>query len=129
LFSDAGIGLPHVVLSDRLPSLARLHEGTLRRDGALASETPLTLSFAIECRAPGRLRFEGVKVELTDLQGFFTFSTFARDPKEYRVLPALAADVPHATFVKQHNILPLVGTHRHARPGGSSELLDLRDYI
>jgi hypothetical protein len=116
-------------MTDRLPGLARVCHGKLRGDGALSTDAPMTLGYEIDCRAPGRLRFEGVKVELADLQGFFTFITFVRDPREYRVLPVLAVEASHASFVKQRNVLPLIGTHRHARPGGASELLDLRDYI
>lgn len=129
LASAGSLGLSYVVMAERLPALARVQEGSLKIDGALAKETPLTLAYAIVCPAPGWLRFEGVKIELADLQGFFTYATFVADPREYRVLPALALKASQASFVKQHNILPLLGTHRHARPGGSSELLDLRDYL
>lgn len=127
--SESLLALPYVLVTDRLPALANIDNAELHRDGALASDHPLTISYAIECKAPGRLRFEGVKVEVADLQGFFTYATFVRDPREYRVLPALAVESSQAPFVKQHNVLPLLGSHRHARPGGSSELLDLRDYL
>ncbi len=129
LVSDSAFGLPYVVMTERLPALARLKDGPLQCDGSLNRETPLSLTYTIECPAPGWLRFEGVKVELADLQGFFSVATFVADPRAYRVLPALAIKASYSSFVKQHNILPLLGTHRHARPGGSSELLDLRDYL
>src|ERR1051325_8556104 len=129
LSSESFFGLPYVVASERLPALAQFPEGTLRRDGPLAADQSMTLSYMLECRSAGRLRFEGVKVEIADLQGFFTFATFVRDQRAYRVLPPLAVEASQASFVKQHNVLPLLGTHRHARPGGSSELLDLRDYL
>jgi uncharacterized protein (DUF58 family) len=124
-----GVELPYAVMTDRLPALAEARDGKLRSDGVLAKATPLKLSYAIQCRAAGVLRFEGVKVELADLQGFFTYAVFVRNSREYRVLPQLTVEASHAPFVKLHNILPLLGTHRHARPGGSSELLNLRDYI
>jgi hypothetical protein len=95
----------------------------------LAKVAPLTLDYAVETPGAGWLRFEGVKIEVADLQGFFTYATFLHEPHAYRVLPALAVKASQPSFVKQHNSLPLLGTHRHARPGGSSELLDLRDYI
>src|SRR5581483_3809763 len=41
----------------------------------------------------------------------------------------LAVEAGHPAFVKQHNALPLMGKHRHPRPGSGSELLDLRDYL
>ena len=129
LINKAGIRLPYVVMTDRLPALARLREGAFCVDGPLAKETPLHLTYAIECPAPGWLRFEGVKVQVADLQGFFTHATFVHDPRVHRVLPALVVATSHTSFVKAHNVLPLLGTHRHARPGGASELLDLRDYL
>jgi hypothetical protein len=117
------------VVSERLPALARVKEGTLRLDGPFSRDTPLSFTYTLVCPAPGWLRFEGVKIELADLQGFFSHSTFVADSHAYRVLPALAVEASDAPFVKQHNILPLLGSHRHARPGGSSELLELRDYL
>lgn len=129
LASHGSLALPYVVVTERLPALARFRDGVLRIDGTLAKDAPLTFAYALECPAPGWLRFEGVKVELADLQGFFTYATFLAAPRACRVLPALTIKASHASFVKQHNILPLLGTHRHARPGGSSELLDLRDYL
>jgi hypothetical protein len=123
-----GVALPYVIASDRLPALARLHDGAAQVDGELRAETPLLLSYHIDCPAPGRLRFEGVRLQLADLHGFFSAALFVRDPREYRVLPPLAVEAGHPSFIKQHNALPLLGSHRHARPGGGSELLDLRDY-
>ncbi len=35
----------------------------------------------------------------------------------------------HIPGVKRHNLIPLIGTHAHRRPGSGSELLDLRDYL
>lgn len=129
LNSAGGLALPYVVMTERVPALARREDGPVCVDGAVSSESPLSLAYALICPSAGWLRFEGVKIQLADLQGFFTHATFVHDLREYRVLPTLAVEASHATFVKQHNTLPLLGTHRHARPGGSSELLDLRDYI
>jgi uncharacterized protein (DUF58 family) len=129
LANEGALGLPYVLMTERLPALAMVTDVDLRADGALGAEQPMTLRYQLECKAPGRLRFEGVKVEYTDLQGFFTFATFVRDLREVRVLPALVVESSQAPYVKQHNVLPLLGTHRLARPGGSSELLDLRDYL
>ena len=129
VYNEGLLNLPYVVLMERLPEFAHWKDGDLRIDGALVTDRPLVLAYRIECPAPGRLRFEGIKLQLADFQGFFTFATFLRDPCEYRVLPMMAVEASHSSYVKQHNILPLLGTHRHARPGSSSELLDLRDYI
>lgn len=127
--SEGGMDLPYVAVFDRLPALARLTEGSLHIGGELMLTAPLVLKHHIQCRSAGRLRFEGVQVQVADLQGFFTHVTFLREPRDYRVLPALAVAPAHGTFMKHRNIMPLLGTHRHKRPGTSSELLDLRDYV
>jgi uncharacterized protein (DUF58 family) len=129
LSSEGMLALPYVVMTDRLAPLARMRAGTHCIDGALSADSPLTIEYALECKSAGWLRFEGVKLQFADLQGFFTCASFVHDLREYRALPAIAIKASQASFVKKHNILPLLGTHRHARPGGSSELLDLRDYL
>lgn len=128
--SGAGLlALPYLAATDRMPALGRLRDGATCVDGSLGPDSLMIIAYTIECPAAGWLRFEGVKLQFADLQGFFTHSTFLHDLREYRVLPTIANKAPHAAFVKKQNVLPLVGTHRHARPGGSSELLDLRDYL
>lgn len=129
LSSDGWLALPYVVVTDWLAPLARLRDGTTCVDGPLSSESPIEIAYTIECPGAGWLRFEGIKLQFADLQGFFTDTTFLHDLCEYRVLPPIVSKAPHVAFVKRENVLPLVGTHRHARPGGASELLDLRDYI
>src|SRR5262249_15375100 len=49
--------------------------------------------------------------------------------RQYRVMPALADARGRFPTAKRHNLLPLIGAHRHRRPGSGSELLDLRDYL
>jgi uncharacterized protein (DUF58 family) len=126
--SEGAIGLPMIVLMDRLPALARLTHRSLRAEGTLAPGQPLLLTYMLSGRAPGVLRFEGIQARLADLQGFFTCAAFLREPRSYRVLPGMIA-AARTTRLKKYNVLPLVGTHRHVRPGTGSELLDLRDYL
>jgi len=128
VLSDAPVILPYVIVSERVPALATVHAGDVHLDGTLSNTSPLEWTYSLVCASPGRLRFEGIKIDVVDPQGFFTFATFVRTPKEYRVLPAMVIESTQTPFVKLHNTLPLLGSHRHARPGGSSELLDLRDY-
>ena len=82
------------------------------------------------CKAPspGVLRFEGVKVRVADLHGFFYRRVFLRDPVEFLVLPPLTDDEGRQRATKRFNTLPPPGIHRLRRPGSGSELLDLRDY-
>src|SRR5262249_18261381 len=75
------------------------------------------------------IRFEGVGVHIADVQGLFYHNVFVPNVRQYRVLPALADARGRIPAAKRDNILPLLGHHRHARPGSGSELLDLRDYL
>jgi uncharacterized protein (DUF58 family) len=129
LSCDRAMALPFVVVTDRVPAPARWLGGTTQTDGALSADAPLEIEYAIQCPGPGRIRFDGLRVQFADLAGFFYQILFVRDVREYRVLPALPLDPAHATFVKTQNTLPLLGTHRHPRPGSGSELFDLRDYL
>jgi uncharacterized protein (DUF58 family) len=120
--------LPYVRFADRMPFGAELATGKPHTEGALASASPLTTLYQLRCPATGRLRFEGVRVELADPQGFFYHVAFVHDPVLFPVLPALALSDGRKTTLKRFNVLPAHGIHRFRRPGAGSELLDLRDY-
>jgi uncharacterized protein (DUF58 family) len=121
--------LPYLKLSDHVPFGIEQGSGETEVDGALTAEHELALKYNIRCTAAGRVRFEGVRVQLADFQGFFYHATFLPEVIEYRVLPPLADVEGHRPTVKRHNLLPAPGLHRHLRPGSGSELLDLRDYL
>jgi uncharacterized protein (DUF58 family) len=121
--------LPYVRATDRVPFAVGHVAGETAADGAVAPEHPLELSYRIHCTAPGRARFEGLGVQLADLQGFFYHTLHVAGVVEYRILPPLADVEGRAATVKRHNLLPSPGLHRHPRPGTGSELLDLRDYL
>lgn len=123
------LGLPWLLMNDRVPFGLDHLEGDPHRDGGLAPGQPLDLSYRVRCSAPGKVRFEGVSVHLADLQGLFYHTTFVPQIQVFRVLPPLADAKGHAPAVKRHNLLPPPGVHRHRRPGSGSELLDLRDYL
>ena len=89
----------------------------------------MELRYRIHCFAVGRLRFEGTRVQMADLQGFFYHSGFVSEPCAYRVLPMLVDAEGRGPTAKRHNLLPPPGVHRLRRPGSGSELLDLRDYL
>lgn len=121
--------LPYVLAVDRVPLLAGWQDGDPWIGGSVGRDQPLALDYRIRCPAAGKLRFDGLKVTVTDLQGFFHRSAFVRDPARFRVLPPLSEAADGSPRKKRHNQLPLLGTHRLLRPGSGSELLDLRDYI
>jgi uncharacterized protein (DUF58 family) len=129
LHLDGLLGLPHAAVTDRVPFAAALLEGQTEASGPVAARRPLSLTYRIRPRAPGRTRFEGLRLRLADLQGFFYFETFVPAVIEYRVLPVLADAGGRPAARKRHNLLPPPGIHRLRRPGSGSELLDLRDYL
>jgi len=116
-------------IQDRLSPLLTLTDGTLKNAGPLAPDVPLELRYRIRCAAPGNVRFEGIEVHLADLQGFFVHVHFLRAPQRYRILPRIVDYKSTLATTKKSNLLPLLGVHRHRRPGSGSELLDIRDYI
>jgi uncharacterized protein (DUF58 family) len=123
------LSLPYVRLSEFLPFNAHDVRGQTERDAVLLRGQPEALRYSLRCEGPGQLRFEGVRIQLADPQGFFYHSTFLRSAQVFRVLPPLADAQGRRPSVKRHNLLPSPGLHRHLRPGSGSELLDLRDYL
>lgn len=121
--------LPFVIAIDKFPALAAWPEGESWTSGSLSRRQPLVIEYPLQCPAAGRLRFDGVKFIVTDLQGFFHQTVFVREQKTVRVLPPLVEGPSGVPSRKRHNLLPLVGMHRLFRAGGGSELLDLRDYV
>jgi uncharacterized protein (DUF58 family) len=122
-------GIPYLRLTDFLPFNVEALSGISEREGTLSQNQPLTLAYHLRCPAAGRTRFEGVRVQLADTQGFFYHATFVAAPRAYRVLPPLADIAGQRPTLKRFNLLPSPGVHRHLRPGSGSELLDLRDYL
>ena len=125
---DGKARLPFAVCEDRLPSIADVLDGDNEHAGEIRPQEALEISYTLRCPSPGILRFEGVKVRIADLHGFFYHRLFVRDPAEYYVLPPLSDDEGKQRADKRFNTLPPPGIHRFRRPGSGSELLDLRDY-
>lgn len=123
------VRLPYVLAVDRVPILARWKENDPWAEGRLSQESPLKIAYRVHCPSAGRLRFDGVKIQVADLQGLFAGIFFARNMKAIRVLPAVFAKATSANARKSHNLIPLMGTHRHRRPGTGTELLHLREYV
>jgi uncharacterized protein (DUF58 family) len=122
------LSIDHALLSDRPPAGSGPVEGELRYSGPLAAGAEVSWEYRVHCPAPGALRFEGARVQLADVQGFFYFETFLRRPMVLAVLPKLVDADARQRATKRFNLLPPPGIHRLRRPGSGSELLDLRDY-
>jgi uncharacterized protein (DUF58 family) len=125
---DGSGDLPFVILADWIPTDGKLVEGSEEVTAALGRE-PAEIKYRLKCPVPGELRFEGVRVRIADRQGFFYHRTLIRDGSTYPVLPRLTGAEGQRRGSKKINIFPPPGVHRLKRPGGGSELLDLRDYI
>jgi uncharacterized protein (DUF58 family) len=126
---DGLVGLPYVRAADRLPILLDLQRGLNLGEGPVGVNQPLRIEYNVQCRAAGMIRFEGLSVQVADVQGLFVHHLFVPALRTYRVLPALADAKGRMPVAKRHNLIPLLGAHRFARPGSGSELLDLRDYL
>lgn len=129
LINAGGWRLPIVHAVDRVLPLAEVLRETMENCGPLAGGEPLEIRYRARCAACGLVRFDGVRLAISDLQGFFVHVLFVRDGKTLRVLPALVDARGRLAGLKRHNQLPLLGHHAHRRPGTGSELLDLRDYL
>src|SRR5262249_19346025 len=117
-------GLP----PDRPPAGAGPAEGRPRYHGPLAPGPAAEWAYRVHCPVPGTVRFEGTRVQIADLQGFFYFETFLRRPVVFPVLPKLVDAEAKQRATKRFNLLPPPGVHRLRRPGSGSELRELRDY-
>lgn len=120
---------PYVAVADPVPFGVRHEEGKTTGDGALQAGEPITLEYHVQCPQAGVARFEGVRVEVTDLQGFFARVVFVRAPVVLPILPKVLVRHGGGPTVKVSNELMPPGIHRLKQPGSGSELLDLRDYV
>lgn len=125
---DGLVAIDYALIEDRLPAGADVLAGELGVHTAVRPDEPVDVAYTLRCPAPGVLRFEGVKVRVADLHGFFYRRVFLRDPIEYLVLPPLVTEEGRQRADKRFNTLPPPGIHRLRRPGSGDELLDLRDY-
>ena len=125
----AGLGLPYLAFEEPVPFGLDLAAGEPKGEGGIVAGAPLRLAYAVRANHPGRVRFEGVRVEIADLHGLFYHATFVREEATFRVLPPLVDAEGKTPAAKRHNLLPPPGINRLARPGSGSELLDLRDYL
>jgi len=123
-----GLSLPFVAAADKLPVGMGVVGGDRRVVGRLAADQPIDIEYKLHPVAPGVVKFEGVELRFADYCGLFYRRIFLRVPTEYLVLPTLADEEGGQRATKRLNSLPPPGIHRLQRPGGGSELLDLREY-
>lgn len=128
--SLAGKGrFPYVAVADCVPFAVQHLDGSTIANGGVSAKESLTVTYRVACPLPGVARFEGVRYEVTDLQGFFAHVGFLRNPILLRVLPGVLVHRSGGPTVKRQNELMPPGIHHLRQPGSGSELLDLRDYL
>ena len=129
LAGDGLLRLPFLALADRPPFAVEYLGDQTVADGPVGRGDALEVRYRFRCRGPGLARFEGVRVQIADYQGFFYHATFVAGVVVYRVLPVLVEGGDPRPGLKRDNQLMPPGVHRLRRPGSASELLDLRDYM
>ena len=87
------------------------------------------MTVRLRCDNVGVARFEGVRLHVTDYQGFFYHGSVLRRVECYPVLPIVQNVDAMSAVSKQRNQLLPPGIHRLRAGGSGSELLDLRDYM
>ena len=123
-----GLRLGFLAVDDRRPVGGAFLSGAAGAAGEVA-DSGLEFAYRVRFAVPGSARFDGVRVQLSDAQGFFHADTFLRSAGvELLVLPPLVDADSSTRANKRTNVLPPPGLHRVLRPGGGGELLDLRDY-
>jgi uncharacterized protein (DUF58 family) len=128
LLLDSPVRLSYLTLQDRPPSGCERVSGDDNVIVNLGPEESATIEYRLRCDMPGEIRFEGIRVQFADAQGFFYHRRFTRQAETFLVLPPLLDAEGSRRTTKSHNILPPPGLHRLRQPGGGSELHDLRDY-
>jgi uncharacterized protein (DUF58 family) len=120
---------PHLAAIDHVPFAVEHQAGARSVQGVLRSRQTLEMSYRIRCGPAGLARFEGVRLQAADLQGFFYHVHFVHAVVVLPILPVLTQRLGQPASKKRHNLLMPPGIHRFHRPGSGSELLDLRDYL
>src|SRR5262249_27073102 len=77
--------LPFVLGVERVPFQAELVDGDLSGQGPVGGDNVVELAYRVRCGKVGVLRFEGVRVQVADLQGFFHRAVFVPLVRYYRV--------------------------------------------
>lgn len=126
--NPSAVTVPFAVIEDRPAVATQRVRGATGKFTLIRAGTEVLIAYTLKAPSPGILRFEGVKVRVADLHGFFYRRVFIRQPVEMLVLPPLSDDEGKQRATKQYNTLPPPGVHRIRRAGSGGELLDLREY-
>ena len=116
LEGDGPLRLPYAAVADRPPFAVDPLGDPPAADGPVGRGEALEVRYAIRCRGAGLARFEGLRVQIADFQGFFYHVEFVPGVVVYRVLPVLVEGGEPTPALKRDNQLPPPGIHRLRRP-------------
>src|SRR5262245_7601301 len=78
LSTSEGLPSSHLAAADHVPYAVAHLDGSTVAQGTLTVREPLEWSYRIRCGPAGLARFEGVRVQAADWQGFFCAVHFVR---------------------------------------------------
>lgn len=118
----------HLVAEDFVPEIVKVDSG--EAVGRLLVRSPeLALSWKGKVLSAGVLRFQGVRLTMSDTFGMFSVQRFLVHEQTFRIMPGYRQAGDLQPMVKRINSLPSHGIHRLQRAGLGSELLELREYV
>jgi uncharacterized protein (DUF58 family) len=115
-------------MEDMVPQGFILAEGSSALLADCRSGKELRWQYLLRPTVTRRTMLPGIAVTLSDPQGLFQSQLFLPLRQETTVLPFLVRPQATVSVLKRQNVQLLPGTHRHRKPGYSTELLGIRDY-
>ncbi len=123
--NPGAVRIPFAVLEDRAAVATERVAGSPQLFAELLPRDSVEIAYTLKSPSPGVLRFEGVRVRVADVHGFFYRRVFLRDAVEFLVLPPLTDDegrqradeaVQHAPAAGHSPTTPTRVGERTARP-------------
>ena len=117
-----------LVVEDFVPEIIKIESGNTV--GNLILRSPeLCFSWKGKVLSAGVLKFQGVRLTVSDTFGLFSVQKFLVHEQTFRIMPGYRQAGDLQPIVKRINSLPSHGIHRLQRAGLGSELLELREYV
>lgn len=118
----------HLVAEDFVPEIVKIESGS--SVGRLLVRSPeLAMLWKGRVLSAGVLKFQGVRITMSDTFGMFSVQKFLVYEQTFRIMPGYRQAGDLQPIVKRMNSLPSHGIHRLQRAGLGSELLELREYV
>lgn len=118
----------HLVAEDFVPEIVKVESGDVV-GGLIVRSPELAFSWKGRVLSAGVLKFQGVRLTMSDTFGLFSVQKFLVHEQTFRIMPGYRQAGDLQPIVKRINSLPSHGIHRLQRAGLGSELLELREYV